>query len=112
VKEERNNIMTKNKTKKIVLISKSWMFSLVLITLMVFSSIGYAALIEKTKEDSSKEKTLLDPFQLITYKVDSEKKSDKDKNTLSSSSATIRPAIRIPFRPELRSPFRPTGLNW
>jgi flagellar basal body-associated protein FliL len=103
--ETMKDIMMKNKAEKLCLISKIWMTALVLVVLMVFTSQGYAASTEKSKEDQSKEITLFDPFALKTYKQTENKKNLGIDKPLRNSQ------IRIPFRPGTRSPFRPTGLN-
>jgi len=110
------DIMMKNKAKKLCLISKIWMFTLVLVVLTVFTSQGYAASNEKSKEDQSKEITLFDPFALKTYKQTENKKNSGIDKPLRNTQIRIpfRPVrntqVRIPFRPEPRSSFRPAWL--
>lgn len=106
------NLVIKNKTKKFALISRVWIFTLFLAVVTFIASVGYAASTEKSKANQPKEVTVLDPFQLIIYKVDNQKISNIATERLLTSTVRIRPKIRIPCRPILRSPFRPTFLNW
>lgn len=94
------NLVTKNKTKRLSLMSKVLMLTLVLALTTVVTSAVYAASDSKPKKPQPSQVDLFDPFALRSY--------NPEGSILGiAGSVGIRPRIRIPFRPSVRSVFKP-----
>jgi len=98
------SLVTKNKTKRLSLMSKVLMLTLVLALTTVVTSAVYAASDSKPKKQQPSQVDLFDPFALRSY--------NPEGSILGIDMLTgpvgFRPRIRIPFRPSVRSVFKPS----